>query len=112
MLKIVLDMKKHGKIRMCVDYRYINRACLEDNYPTPFIDHIVDYCGDCEIFSFMDGFSGYNKIDILPSDQHKTTFICPWVTFSYQNLPFRLKNVGAMFQREMNYAFHEIKHIV
>jgi hypothetical protein len=57
------------------------------------------------------GFSGYNQIDILPTDQHKTTFIFPWGTFAYQKLPFGLKNVGATFQRAMSYAFRDIKHI-
>jgi hypothetical protein len=60
----------------------------------------------------MDGFSGYNQINILPMDQHKTSFICPWGTFAYQKMPFGLKNVGATFQRAMSYAFHDIKNIV
>jgi hypothetical protein len=60
----------------------------------------------------MDGFSGYNQIDILPQDQHKTTFICQLGTFAYKKLPFGLKNVGATFQRVMSYAFHDIKTIV
>jgi len=60
----------------------------------------------------MDSFFSYNQINILPVDQHKTTFIFPWGTFSYQKLPFGLKNVGATFQRVMSYAFHDIKHIV
>ena len=60
----------------------------------------------------MDGFSGYNQINILPADQPKTTLICPWGTFSYCKLPFRLKNAGATFQRSMSYTFHDIKHIV
>jgi hypothetical protein len=60
----------------------------------------------------MDGFSGYNHIDILLVDPHKRTFICPWGTLQYRKLPFGLKNVGATFQRAMSYAFHNIKHIV
>ena len=60
----------------------------------------------------MDRFSGYNQINILPTDKHKTTFICPWGTFTYCKLPFGLKNVGTTFQRAMSYAFHGIKHIV
>ena len=60
----------------------------------------------------MDGFSGYNHIEILPNDQHKTAFIFPLGTFAYRNLPFGLKNAGATFQRMMPYAFHDIKHIV
>ena len=60
----------------------------------------------------MDGFSGYNQINILPADQPKTTFICPWGAFAYRKLPFGLKNAGATFQRAMYYAFHDVKHIV
>lgn len=64
------------------------------------------------MYSFMDGFSGYNQINIAPADQHKTTFICPWGTFAYKKLPFGLKNASATFQRAMSYAFHDILHIV
>ena len=60
----------------------------------------------------MDGFFGYNQIDILPTDQPKTTFICPWGTFAYCKLPFGMKNAYATFQRAMYYAFNNIKHIV
>ena len=60
----------------------------------------------------MDGFYGYNQINILPTDQPKTTFIFPWGTFAYRKLPFGLKNTRATFQRAMSYAFHDIKHIV
>jgi hypothetical protein len=63
----------------------------------PFIDQIIDNCAGSVIFSFMDGFSGYNQIEILPVDQHKTTFIFPWGTFSYRKLPFGIKNSGATF---------------
>jgi hypothetical protein len=64
-------------------------------YYFPFIDQIIDNCARSVIFSFMDGFSGYNQIDILPVDQHKTTFIFSWGTFSYKKLAFGLKNTGA-----------------
>ena len=104
--------KKGGSIRVCVDYRDINKACPKDNFPTPFVDQIVDDCAGSEIFSLMDGFSGYNQINIATEDQHKTAFICPWGTFAYRKLPFGLKNAGATFQRAMSYAFHDIKHIV
>jgi hypothetical protein len=60
----------------------------------------------------MDGFSSYNQINILPADQHKTAFICPWGTFVYHKLPFGLKNAGVTFQCAMSYDFHDIKHIV
>ena len=74
---IVPVTKKQGTIRVCVDYRDINKACPKDNYPTPYIDQIIDYCAGNEILSFMDGFYGYNQINILLPDQPKRTFICP-----------------------------------
>jgi hypothetical protein len=104
--------KKQGTIHVCVDYRDINKAFPKDNFPTPFIDQIIDDCAESEIFSLMNGFYGYNQINILPADQHKTSFICPWGTFAYQKLPFGLKNFGAMFQRAMSYSFHDINNIV
>jgi hypothetical protein len=95
-----------------MDFHDLNKACPKDNFPTPFINHIVDECTGCEAFSFMDGFSGYNQIQIKPEDQQKTAFICPWGTFAYRNMPFGLKNTGAMFQRAMSFSFHDLKQIV
>jgi hypothetical protein len=104
--------KKQGTICMCIDYRDINKACPKDKFPTPFIDQSVNDCAGSEIFSLMDGFSGYYQINIVPEYQHKTAFICPWGTFTYRKLPFGLKNAGATFQHIMSYAFHDIKHIM
>jgi hypothetical protein len=56
----------------------------------------------------MDGFSGYNKIQIKPKDQHKTTFICPWCNFSYHKMPFSIKNDGETFHCAMTYTFHDL----
>ena len=109
---VVSVNKKHGTIRVCVDYNDINKACPKDNYPTRYINQIIDECVENEMFSFMDEFNGYNQINILPADQSKTAFICPCGTFAYCKLPFGLKNVGATFQRAMSDAFHDIKHIV
>jgi hypothetical protein len=109
---LVLIDKKQGTIHVCIDYRDINKGCPKDNFPTPFVDQIVDNFAEREIFSLMDGFSGYNQINIVPTYQNKTTFIFPWDTFTYRKLPFGLKNVSATFQRVMSYAFHDIKHIV
>jgi hypothetical protein len=78
--------KKQGMIYVCVYYRDINKDCPKDNYPTPFIDQIVDDCVESEIFSLMDSFSNYNKINILPMDQHKIVLFSlreTWHTRNY-----------------------------
>jgi hypothetical protein len=88
-----------------MDFHDLYKAYPKDNFPTPFINQIVDECIGCESFSFMDGILGYNQIQIKPEDQHKTTFICSWGTFAYLNMPFGLKNVGYMFQQAMYFFF-------
>ena len=88
---VVLVNKKQRTIRVFIDFIYLNKACPKDNFPTPHIDHIIDNCAESVIFSFMDVFSGYNQIEILPIDQHKEAFIFPWGTFAYRKLPFGLK---------------------
>ena len=89
--------KKQGTIHVFTDFRDLNKAYPKDNYPTPLIDQIIDSCVGTEVFSFMDGFFGYNQIQIKPEDQHKTTFICPWLTFAFKKIPFGLKNAGLPF---------------
>ena len=60
----------------------------------------------------MDGFSGYNQIQIKPEDQNNIAFICLWGTFAYWKIPFGLKNAGVTFQRAMTLIFHDLKSII
>ena len=108
----VLVDKKQGVIRICTYFRDLNHACPKDNFSTPFINQILDECVGSEVFSFMDNFFGYNKIQIKPEDQHKTAFICHWGTFAHWKMPFGLNNVGATFQRAMTLIFHDLKSII
>jgi len=59
---------------MCVDYRDLNRAGPKDNFPLPHIDTLVDNMAKSALFSFMDGFSGYNQIRMAPEDLEKNHF--------------------------------------
>jgi hypothetical protein len=79
-----------GKWRMCVYFRELNKATLKDYFPLPFIDQVLDTLVGKRYFSFLDGYSGYNQIQIAPEDQDKTTFTCPWGTYAYKVLPFGL----------------------
>ncbi|XP_052736650.1 uncharacterized protein LOC128197859 [Vigna angularis] len=107
---IVPVPKKDGKVRMCVDYRDLNRASPKDNFPLPHIDTLVDNTAKYSLFSFMDGFSGYNQIKMAPEDMEKTTFITLWGTFCYKVMSFGLKNAGATYQRAMVTLFHDMMH--
>ncbi|GJT63541.1 reverse transcriptase domain-containing protein [Tanacetum coccineum] len=61
-----------------------------------------------EYYFFWDGFSGYFQIPLAPEDQEKTTFTCPYRTFTYRRMPFRLCNAPATFQRSMTAIFHDM----
>jgi len=78
---IVPVSKPDGQVRLCNDFRDLNKACRKDDFPLPNINIIVDLTAGHTMLSLMDGFSGYNQIKIAPEDQHKTTFTCPWGTF-------------------------------
>ena len=82
--------KKSGKWRICIDYRELNKATQKDHLPLPFVDQVLDTLARNKYFSFLDGFSGYNQIQISPEDQDKTKFTYPWGTFAYRVLPFGL----------------------
>ncbi|XP_028242244.1 uncharacterized protein LOC114420585 [Glycine soja] len=107
---IVPVPKKDGKVRMCVDYRDLNRASPKDNFPLPHIDILVDNTANFALCSFMDGFSGYNQIKMAPEDMEKTTFVTLWGTFCYKVMSFGLKNAGATYQRAMVALFHDMMH--
>jgi hypothetical protein len=107
----VLVKKKGGnKLRVCVDYRDLNAHTLKDHFPLSFISTIVDEVVRKELYSFMDGYLGYNQMSITFEDWHKTTFTSPWGTFVYIVMPFRLCNASAAFQKVMTYAFSKLLH--
>jgi hypothetical protein len=54
--------KKQGTVHVCMNLQDLNKACPKDNFPTPFINKIVDSCASHEVLSLMDNFSGYNQI--------------------------------------------------
>jgi ribonuclease HI len=97
--------KKNGEIRLCVDFRNLNRCSLKDNYPLPKMDHILQRVVGAKRISMLDGYSGYNQISVMEEDKKKTTFTTPWGTFMYEKMPFGLMNAGATFQRAMDITF-------
>ena len=107
---IVPVPKKDGKVRMCVNYKDLNRASLKENFPLPHIDTVVDNTMKNSLFSFIDGFSEYNQIRMAFEDCEKTTFVTMWGTFCYKVMPFGLKNAGATYQRAMVTLFHDMMH--
>jgi hypothetical protein len=107
---VVSVYKKNGKLRVCIDFRDLNKATPMDGYPMPIADMLVDATAGHKVISFMDGNAGYNQIYMAEENIHKTVFRCPGHLglFEWVVMTFELKNAGATYQRAMNYIFHEL----
>ena len=110
LVNIILVPKKDGKVRVCVDFRDLNKASPKDDFPFPHIDLLVDSTVGHSMLSFMDGFSGYNQIMMALDDMEKTTFITEWGNYCYRVMPFGLKNAGTTYQRVATTLFHDMMH--
>ena len=107
---IVPVKKKNGQIRCCVDFCNLNKACPKDEFLLPNMDLLIDSAAGHAMFSFMDGFSGYNQIFMSPKDAEKTAFRTPIGNFYYTVMSFGLKNAEVTYQRNMTAMFHDIMH--
>jgi hypothetical protein len=65
---------KNGEIRLCVDFRNLNRSSKKDSYPLPKMEHILQWLTGASRISMIDGFLSYNKISVLPEDREKIAF--------------------------------------
>ncbi|RVW76376.1 Retrovirus-related Pol polyprotein from transposon 297 [Vitis vinifera] len=102
--------KKDGKVRVCVDFRDLNKASLKMTFLFHTLICWLMAPAGHSMLSFMDGFSGYNQILMAPEDMEKTTFITEWGTYCYRVMPFGLKNAGATYQRAATTLFHDMMH--
>jgi ribonuclease HI len=106
---VVSVYKKNRKLHVCIDFRNLNKAAPMDSYPMSIADLLIDAAVGHQIISFMDGNAGYNQIFMAEEDIPKTAFRCPGHVglFEWIVMTFGLKNVGATYQRAMNFIFHE-----
>jgi hypothetical protein len=71
----VIIPKANGKLRMCIDYTSLNKACPKDSYPLPRIDQIMDSTSGCDLLSFLDAYSGFHQIQMSREDRKYTDFV-------------------------------------
>ncbi|RVW62062.1 Retrovirus-related Pol polyprotein from transposon 17.6 [Vitis vinifera] len=94
--------------RVCIDYRKLNAVTRKYYFPLPFIDQVLERVSGHPFYYFLDGYSGYFQIEIDVEDQEKTTFTCPFGTYTYRRMPFGLCNAPATFQRCMLSIFSDM----
>lgn len=93
-----------------MDLRKLNGAYVQDPFPKPFTDEVLENVAGQEAYSFIDGFSGHHQIKITLEDRSKTTFTTEWACFQYTVMPFGLKNAPSIFSRVVVAAFKEFIH--
>ena len=82
------------KIRVCINFRDLNEACLKDEFPLPITDVMMENTCGFKRMSFIDRFSEYNQIKMYPDNEKYTSFRTPLGVYFYTVMPFELKNAG------------------
>ena len=105
---VLFVKKKDGSLRLCVDYRGLNKITQKNHYPIPQIETLVDQLHSAKIYSKIDLRVGYNNMRIAEGDEWKTAFRTRYSAFEYLVMLFGLTNAPATFQRLMNNIFHDL----
>jgi hypothetical protein len=108
---ILFVKKKDGTLRLCVDYRGLNKITRKNRYPLPLISNLLDRLRTANYFSKIDLRGAYNLVRIAPGDEWKTAFRTRYGSYEYQVMPFGLCNAPATFQQFMNEVFADLLDI-
>lgn len=104
---ILFVKKKDGSLRMCVDYRGLNKITIKNRYPLPLISGLLEQLGQAKIYTKVDLRGAYNLVRIKEGDEWKTAFRTRYGHFEYNVMPFGLTNAPGIFQHLMNDIFRE-----
>ncbi|GBG69137.1 hypothetical protein CBR_g3836 [Chara braunii] len=107
-LGFIKPSNSDGTLRLCIDYRGLNRYTVKNNYPMPRSDELFDCLASNHFFTKIDLRSGYHQICVAAADQPKTAFRSRFGYYEFTVMPFGLTNAPATFQRAMNDIFRDI----
>jgi hypothetical protein len=105
---VLFMKKKDGTLRLCIDFRQLNKVTMKNKYPLPRIDDLFDQLRGTRIFSKIDLRSGYHQVRIKEEDISKTSFRTRYGHYEFTVVPFGLSNAPIVFMCLMNGVFREL----
>ena len=105
---ILFTPKADGTLRLCVDYRGLNKITVKDRTPLPLMTELREQVAKAKIFTKLDLRHGYNLVRIAKGDEWKTAFRTKYGLFEYLVMPFGLCNAPASFQAMINEVLREL----
>ena len=102
---VLLVKRKDGTLRLCIDYRQLNKLTVKNKYPLPRVDDLFDQLKGASILLKIDLRSGYHQLKIKDTDVHKTTFRTRYGHYEFRVMPFGLTNAPPAFMDLMNRVF-------
>jgi ribonuclease HI len=99
--------KKNGELRMCIDYRPVNKVTITDKYPIPILTELVADAAKYRWYTLLDNKDAFNRIVIRIEHRHKTAFKTYRGVFQYTHMPFGLTNAPSTYQRWLTYVLRD-----